>query len=307
MSRALRVAVLGHGHMGRLHVAKLRAHGAGGEPPRNAPPDAARSPVEVCIVDPALGLTAELSNIDAAIVATPTATHAALALELLARGVPCLVEKPLAATLDEARALAAFPHVAVGHVERFNPAFSAVGALDARFVQAERVGTWTPRGTDVDVVLDLMIHDLDLFLHLVGEPVADVRANGVAIATGGYDLAHARVETVSGRVGTFTASRLARQPSRKWRVFGDGAYVSIDLKDRVAARVGWGGGGLVEERVEVPVRDPLGDEVAAFLAAVRGEGPYVVPGTDGLRALELAFRIRDAIAASSGALSGRAP
>jgi predicted dehydrogenase len=255
--------------------------------------------VDIVVVDPAQGLDGDLSGIDAAIVATPTSTHARVALPLLERGVPCLVEKPLASTLDEARALAVHPHLSVGHVERFNPVFSVVRGAP-RFVQAERVGRWTPRGADVDVVLDLMIHDLDLFLHFAGEDVRDVRANGVAVATGGFDLAHARVETVGGRVGTFTASRLARQAARRWRLFTDDGYWSLDLKDRAAARVAWAGGGVAEVREGVPDRDPLGSEVAAFVAAVRGDAPFRVPGSDGLRALELAEAVRAAIRPADG-------
>lgn len=283
-SAPLRVALFGHGHMGRLHAQKVLGMGAGG----------ARE-VVLFIVDPAQGLSAVPADIDAAIIASPTSTHAAVALPLLARGIPCLIEKPLAATLEEARALAEHTHVMVGHVERFNPAYGVLAGVDARFVQAERVGRFTARGTDVDVILDLMIHDLDLFLHLTGEDVTEVRANGVAVATGRYDLAQARVETASGRVGTFTASRLARQPARKLRVFGAGEYWSIDLRERQAARVGWGAGDLEEQRVVVPEQDALAAEIGAFFAAVRGDAPYAVTGRDGLRALELAGRIQAAI------------
>ncbi|MDP2313720.1 MAG: Gfo/Idh/MocA family oxidoreductase [Pseudomonadota bacterium] len=274
--RPMRVALYGHGHMGRLHARHLAGH-------------------DVVVVDPALGLHGAVGDLDAAIIATPTSTHAAVALPLLERGVPCLVEKPLAATLEDARALGAFPHLMVGHIERFNPAYGVLAGVDARFVLAERVGRFTPRGTDVDVILDLMIHDLDLFLHLTGEDIAEVRANGVAVATGGYDLAQARVETPSGRVGTFTASRLARQPARKLRVFAEGEYWSVDLRERQAARVRFLDGELREERVDVPEQDALGAEIAAFLAAARGDARYPVTGTDGVRALELAWRIRDAI------------
>ncbi len=283
-SAPLRVALFGHGHMGRLHAQKVLGMGAGGS-----------REIVLFIVDPAQGLSAVPADIDAAIIASPTSTHAAVALPLLARGIPCLIEKPLAATLEEARALAEHTHVMVGHVERFNPAYGVLAGVDARFVQAERVGRFTARGTDVDVILDLMIHDLDLFLHLTGEDVTEVRANGVAVATGRYDLAQARVETASGRVGTFTASRLARQPARKLRVFGAGEYWSIDLRERQAARVGWGAGDLEEQRVVVPEQDALAAEIGAFFAAVRGDAPYAVTGRDGLRALELAGRIQAAI------------
>lgn len=279
-----RVGLIGYGHMGRLHARHLAAV------------------ADVVLVDPPLGLDEDLARVDAAIIAVPTTFHAAVALPLLRRGVPCLIEKPLAATLEDARALAAFPNAWVGHVERFNPAFSALGGLDARFVQAERVSRWSPRGTDVDVVLDLMIHDLDLFCALAPEPVVEVRASGAAMATQGLDLAHARVETASGRVGTFTASRLARQASRRFRVFSRdpseqrGEYWSVDLRERQAARVRWEDGALTEERVEVAPRDALGAQLRAFLACVAGgalpDGIAPATAAEGLRALDLALRIR---------------
>lgn len=272
----MRVALFGHGHMGRLHARHLASR------------------ADLVVVDPPLGLEPGVGHIDAAVIAVPTPEHARVALPLLRAGIPCLVEKPLAATREDALALAAFPHLAVGHVERFNPAFGALAGVDARFVQAERVSRWAGRGTDVDVVLDLMIHDLDLYCALVDEPVVDVRANGAAVATGGLDLAHARVETVSGRVGTFTASRLARGATRRLRVFGPDAYWSVDLREKVAARVRWVDGDVVEEPVALPVRDALADQLDAFLAAARGEGPFAVTGAEGLRALELAWRIREA-------------
>jgi predicted dehydrogenase len=272
----VRIALFGYGHMGRLHARHLADH-------------------DLVVVDPALGLEGSLAGIDAAVIATPTAAHAEVALPLLARGVPCLVEKPLAATLEEARALAASPICMVGHVERFNPAFGVLAGMDARFVQAERLSRWAARGIDVDVILDLMIHDLDLFCHLVPDDIVEVRANGLAVATDRFDLASARLETVGGRVGTFTASRLSRQAARRLRVFAAGGYWSLDLRERQAARVRWEEGNLVEERVAVPEQDALGAELAAFLAGARGDAPFPVPAADGLRALALALRIREAI------------
>jgi predicted dehydrogenase len=219
---------------------------------------------------------------------------------LLQREVPCLIEKPIAADLASARALAAFPHAWVGHIERFNPAIRPLRGLGVRFLQAERVSRWSPRGTDVDVVLDLMIHDIDLFHVLTGDPVVEVRSNGSAIATRGLDIAQARVETASGIVGTFTASRLSRQASRRLRLFvgGEpGEYWSVDLKERQVARLRWGDGELIEERVPVPEQDALAAQARAFLACAFGERPTdgIAPATagEGLRALELALRIRD--------------
>jgi len=271
----MRVALFGAGAMGRHHARHLAALG-----------------VDLVVVDPAQGHHAEPQGLDAAVVAVPTARHAEVALPLLAAGIPCLVEKPLAGRLDEAEALARYPHLAVGHVERFNPVLQVLRGRSLRFVQAERLAAFTPRATDVDVVLDLMIHDLDLFLHLAGPAeVVDVRANGVAVATGSLDLAQARVELADGRVGTFTASRVSRKRARWFRAFAEGAYWSLDLDARQGAEVTWAEG-LVETPLVVPQVDPLGAELEAFLAAVRGEGPFHPSGADGLRAQRLAEQVR---------------
>ncbi len=279
----MRVALFGYGSMGKHHARHLAAS----EGPGNG--------VDLVVIDPALGLTGDTAAIDAAVICTPTLHHAEVALPLLARGVPCLVEKPLAATLEEARALAAFPHLMVGHIERFNPAISVLRGVEVRFVQAERLSKWAARARDVDVILDLMIHDLDLFCHLVPGEIVDVRANGLAVTTGSLDLAQARVETADGRVGTFTASRVSRQASRRFRAFAADSYWSLDLGERQVTQVRWGDGQLSDEPVPVPVADPLAAELAAFLSAVRGETPFAVPGSEGVRALELAGRVRSAI------------
>lgn len=327
----MRVALFGLGHMGRHHARHLRARGD----------------VELVIIDPALGHPeggvgeGGAGRFDAAVIATPTDTHEAVAATLLAAGVPCLVEKPLAPTVAAATRLAASPQVMVGHIERFNPAFAPVASSDARFVQAERLAAWGRRGVippspnptsgpasgdiasglasasstsassasasstsaavapappPVDVILDLMVHDLDLFLLLAGEdPVVEVRANGLSVVTGQIDIAQARVQTAAGRVGTFTASRVSRAPSRRFRVFTPGEYWSLDLGAKVAARVRWGEDGLQEELVPVAGHDALAAQLAAFLAFARGEAPNPVPGAAGLAALDLALRVRDAI------------
>lgn len=278
----MRIALYGHGAMGRHHARHLAAH-------------------DLIILDPAMGpahdpSTIDTSLIDAAVIAVPTVSHAKVALPLLERGVPCLIEKPIAATIEEARLLASLPDVMVGHIERFNPTFQLIAGQQARFVQAERLTPFLARSTDVDVVLDLMIHDLDLFLCLApDDPVVDIRANGVAIKTGRLDIVHARIETASGRVGTFTASRVSRQPVRRFRVMTPGEYWSLDLKDRRAHLVRWGEAALEEEPVPVPEGDALAAELTAFLAAVRGELPYPITGADGLRALELAMAVRAAV------------
>jgi len=282
-SGRLRVALYGHGHMGRHHARHLAAN------PR----------VDLVVIDPALAMTGDDHDIDAAVIATPTTTHRAVSEPLLERGIPCLVEKPLAGGREDAAALATYPHVMVGHIERYNPAFAPVRTLDARFVQAERLAAWSVgagRSGDVDVIADLMIHDLDLFLSLApGDEVVDVRANGIAVTTGRIDIAQARVELASGRVGTFTASRVSRAGARRFRVFAPGEYWSLDLGGKQAARATYGEAGLVEAVVPVDPADALADQLRAFLAFAAGEAPNPIPGTDGLRAVDLALRIREAI------------
>ncbi len=275
-SRRLNVALFGNGHMGRHHARHLAGEA-------------------LVVVDPEQGLTPSLAELDCAVIAVPTSLHAEVAVPLLEAGIPCLVEKPLAATLEDARRLAAYPLLSVGHIERYNPAFRVMLPVDARFVQAERLAPFAGRSPDADVVLDLMVHDLDLFLALLppeDRVVTEVRANGLAVRTGRVDIAHARVETAGGRVGVFTASRVSRAGARHFRVMAPGVYWSLNLGIRKAHRVRWGEEQLGEEPVEVPPGDALADELAAFLAAVRSGGPFPVPGADGLAALELALTIQ---------------
>ncbi len=236
--------------------------------------------------------------LDFAVVATPTAAHVETALPLLERGVPCIVEKPLAPSADAARVLAAYPHVSVNHVERYNPALAALPAdVAPRYLRAERIGAFAGRGADVDVVLDLMIHDLDLVLHLTGGAVTELRAVGVAVVTDGVDIAEAWIETSTGCVATLTASRVSRAPRRVLRVVGDEAYWTLDLGARQAARVDWRAGELEATPEPVTPGDALEALHRDFLAAVRGERPFPVPGTEALRAVEAAEQVAAAIAA----------
>jgi predicted dehydrogenase len=268
----MRVALYGLGRMGGFHARHLRELGC-----------------ELRIVDPAKGHDDPLDGIDAVVVASPTVTHVGRARPWLCRGVPVLVEKPLAATVSEARELGAFPHCAVGHIERFNPAFQAVTHLDARFVQAERLAPWADRGTDVDVVLDLMIHDLDLFGALTRSRVREVRANGLSVVSGRIDIVHARVETEAGQVGVFTASRISRKAARSLRIFTPEGYWSADLRERAVVHVG---SELREQVVPLAGHDALRAELAAFLGAVSGGPAFPVSAADALPSLELAERIR---------------
>lgn len=255
-----------------------------------------------------------LGRVEAVTVAVPTRAHAAVGLRALGRGVPVLMEKPLAATLDEADALIAAAHRArvqlqVGHIERYNRALRAAEAyLDgARYIESQRLAPFQPRGTDVAVVLDLMIHDLDLVLHLTGGAEAtEVRASGLSVLSPHLDLANARVEFADGAVAQVTASRVARERIRKLRLFQPNGYLSLDLAsgggEFMRVRPDWKPGtgaqlSDVVERIvlEAPEADALRLELESFVHAVRGERAAVITGEEGRAALALALRVADAV------------
>jgi len=274
----LRGVLFGAGRMGGFHRAKI----------------AARAGVELVVVDPPLGLQPDVGEVDFAIVATPSSTHRQVAEPLLARGVPCLVEKPLAHTIDDARALAVHPKLMVGHVERFNPALAPVRGARPRFIQCERLAPFPARGTDVSVIDDLMIHDLDLVSSFLGADVTDVRAIGVGVLTSQPDICNVRLE-IGGAVAVLTASRVSRESVRKLRLVEPGVYWSIDLLARTVMRVDWGNGDLTGSPVPVSDDDALVREHDAFFAAVRGEAPFDPDGAVGLEALELAAAVKRAM------------
>lgn len=282
--RPLQGVLYGHGRMGRIHADKLRS----------------RQGISLAIVDPPLGQSDPVPpRPDFAIVATPSHLHAEVALPMLERGVPCLIEKPLSPSLDHARTLAQFPHLSVGHIERFNPALLALGNCTPRFIQAERIAPFPNRSTDIDVIDDLMIHDIDLVLQFMPGEVHDVRAIGIGVVSGQADIVNARLEihgaNGENNVALLTASRVSRRRCRTWRVVENGVYWTIDLDARKVHRVPWGEHQLDADPVAVLQHDPLTAEHDAFLAAVRGQGPYPCNGTDALAALELAARIRSAM------------
>jgi predicted dehydrogenase len=282
MSKAtLSGVVLGLGHMGAHHLRRL----------------AARPDVRVRAVDPPKGLVSPVGRPDFAVVAVPTTAHLEVALPLLEAGIPCLVEKPLAATVEQASHLVGFPHCLPGHIERFNPVFKVIGEVPVRYLEAERMAPPTGRDRDVDVVRDLMIHDLDLVLWLLGGAITDLRTVGLSLPgwpggePGAVDIANARLETAAGGVATLTASRVSRRSVRRLRLFTDEDYWSLDLGERRAERVRWSSGELEGAPIPVPTFDPLDAEHEALLAHVRGEQPFPLTAEDGLLALELAERV----------------
>jgi predicted dehydrogenase len=255
-----------------------------------------------------------LQRVRAVTVAVPTPAHAEVGRAALDAGVAVLMEKPMATTLPEADQLLEASEsrgavLQIGHVERFNRALRAAEPfLDhPLFIEGERLAPFQPRGTDVPVVLDLMIHELDLILHLTGGVEAtDVRANGAAVLSPHLDVAHARVEFASGVVASVTASRIASERVRRLRIYQAEGYLSLDLAsgrgEFLRLRHGWLPGrdaGLMQvtERIplEAPAADALGLELTSFLHAVRGDREAVVTGAEGRAALKLALNVTDAI------------
>jgi predicted dehydrogenase len=254
-----------------------------------------------------------LAQVEAVTVAVPTPAHAAVGLQALTRGVPVLMEKPLASTLTEADDLITCARrqqvqLQVGHIERYNRALRAAEVyLDGpRYIESLRLAPFQPRGTDVAVVLDLMIHDLDLVLHLTGSVATEVRASGLPVLSPHLDIANARVEFANGAVALATASRVARDRVRRLRLFQPNGYFSLDLAsgagEFMRLRDGWQPGtgrelADVVERIvlEAPEADALSLELQSFVHAVRGQREVVVRGEEGRAALELALRVADAV------------
>ena len=316
--RRLRAAVVGVGYLGRFHAEKYAAH-------------AAADLVAVVDVDPArahavagaLGVEALtdhralVGRIDCASVAVPTHLHHAVAGDLLDAGVDVLVEKPLTTTVAEGKALLelAVRHgrvLQVGHLERFNPAIRALDGVvrEPRFIECHRLAPFSERGTDVDVVLDLMIHDLDVILSMMPSAQRSVEAVGVPVLTASVDIANARLRFANGGIANVTASRVSLKRERKLRIFQPDAYLSVDYGERrvLICRREPGPDGQpalsLEER-EVPEADALGSEIDAFLRAVRERETPPVTGWDGLRALEVAHVIRESLETESRAAQAR--
>jgi len=252
-------------------------------------------------------LAALPDDLEAVSVAVPTVEHAAVTEACLARGLSVLVEKPMAPGVAEAESMVAAATRAgrlllVGHTERFNPAFRAVASRlrDPRFIEAHRLGVFTARSTDIDVVLDLMIHDLDLVLSLVRSEVAAVDSVGVNALTDKVDIANARLRFENGAVANLTASRISTDRVRKLRIFEADAYLSLDTAEQSAVvyRLKRGSGTrpeIVKEDVPVEREEPLAVELRAFVAQVRGGPSEGVSARDGLRALRMATRILEQI------------
>lgn len=315
MSRPVRVGVIGVGALGWHHARHLAAcPEAELVGVYDIRPDRGRYVADQVGTRSFPSRESLLRHVEAVTVAVPTSAHAEVGLAALEAGVPVLMEKPLAATLAEAELLVASAASAglllqVGHIERFNRALRAAeGYLDRPlFIDGQRLAPFQSRGTDVHVVLDLMIHELDLILHLTGGAEAvDVRAAGAAVLSPFLDVAHARVEFAGGPVASVTASRIAQERVRRLRIYQPEGYLDLDLAsghgEFLRLRRGWIPGDAdalldVAERVplEAAAADALRLELTSFLHAVRGEREAVVTGQQGRAAVRLAEEVARAI------------
>lgn len=332
MSEPLKVAVVGAGHLGTFHARILDAHPACtlGWVVDSSPEKAERLATELGCAS-LTSITDLPADLDAVSVAVPTAFHADVATPLLERGVACLVEKPLASTVAEAdRMIEAARRggaaLSVGHVERFQPGLRKVRAMGMRprFIECHRLAPFSFRSMDIGVVHDLMIHDLDLILHLMGTEIESIDAAGGKILTDGEDMASVRLVFADGGRANVTASRASLSPMRRFRMFSSDSYVSLDFHKNYGLMVkkgpNWDAAkaelkalapeelakrnDFVEKEMleiaELPLEGeerPLQAEIDSFVTAVRDGRTPEVTGEDGRRALELADRIVAAISA----------
>lgn len=302
----LRVAVIGVGHLGRHHARILaELPGVALAAVVDTVPERAAEAAKASRARPLDDYRQLLGEVDAVTIAVPTESHADIARAFLARGTAVLVEKPMTRTLAEAEGLIAAAKtsgtvLAVGHTERYNPAVAAVLPLVSRprFIEVHRLGAFPDRSLDIDVVFDLMIHDLDVILAMVRSDVVAIEAVGVPVLTDKYDIANARLRFADGCIANVTASRISKEKVRKIRFFQPDAYISIDYAEqevegyrllrRAGERPSIQGGKLPVAREE-----PLKRELADFVEAVRHRRAPLVTGEAGLRALALAQAIAD--------------
>jgi predicted dehydrogenase len=312
--RELRAAVVGVGRLGALHASKY-ANLAGVRLCYVADADPVRAR-EIAAATGAVALPdhrALAGKVELASVAAPGLAHYAISRDLMLAGIDVLLEKPMAATLAEARELAVIAHdcgriLQIGHLERFNPAIVRLRPLlnNPRFIECHRLAPFTERGTDVDVILDLMIHDLDVVLSVTSAPVSSLEAVGVAVLTDRIDVANARLRFAGRLIANLNTSRVAARKERKIRFFQPDAYISLDYGARriqvyrkEPPPAGAGYPVISAEQIEIDEGDPLRDEIAAFVQSVRSRRIPEVDPAAGLRVMELSERIVRAIREAS--------
>ncbi|HUL43357.1 MAG TPA: Gfo/Idh/MocA family oxidoreductase [Bacteroidota bacterium] len=320
----LNVGVIGVGHLGSLH-AKMFADIPSAKLAGVFDIDSGRkrSIASECATTPFGSLEELLENVHAVTIATPTGSHFDVASKAIDRGLPVFIEKPITATVDQAeelvrKASAKGVTIQVGHIERFNPAILALEHyhINPMFIESHRLAQFNPRGTDVAVVLDLMIHDIDIILSLVNSPVEKIEANGVPVVSETTDIANARLQFTNGCVANVTASRISQKKMRKMRLFQRDAYISIDFSEGLAEvfrlvdadeqsstptmmlgeiELGARKRKIIYEQPAVKETNALRYELELFVKTVSSGGKAIVSGEDGLRALTVAHEIMEKI------------
>ncbi len=245
-----------------------------------------------------------LGEVDAVSIAVPTEMHASIAIACLEGGLDVLVEKPIAGNVDQARAMTRIAGekgciLQVGHVERFNPVVEAACNVATRpqFFEVHRLNKFSMRSLDIDVVLDLMIHDIDIVLALVGSPLAEIRAVGIPVLSDKADIANVRLEFEDGCVANMTASRVSTDSVRKLRFFQPHDYVSLDYASQTGSVLSLRGGRIREKKLEPEIQEPLKVQLEAFVSSVRERRPPRVSGEDGVNALDVAMSVLEKIQA----------
>lgn len=326
----LKIAVIGTGHLGKIH-AKLWKEVAGAElvGVYDLNTDEARHTAEENNVKAFADISAIIKEADALSIVTPTFAHFEVAKQAIENGKHVFIEKPITTTIAEATELISLAKknnvkIQVGHIERFNPALLAVEPFinNPMFFESHRLAQFKPRGTDVAVVLDLMIHDIDVILSLAKSEVASVDASGVSVVSDEIDIANARIKFSSGAVANVTASRISQNPMRKLRIFERDAYLSVDFALKSAEVFHLVGSGesneskslvfnlgeieraekklnIIYEKPDVPELNPLKYELELFRDAIKNDTVPIVSGSDGLAALEVAEMIMKSIKENS--------
>lgn len=307
MPNKLRAAVIGVGYLGRFHAQKMQ-NNSDVDLIGVVDTDVARANQIAAEVN-AQAFTDYrdvLPKVDLVSIVVPTQYHFAIAKDFLNAGCHILLEKPITKTVSEAEELIQLADskglvLQVGHLERFNPAMMALKGIlnNPQFIESHRLSPFKSRGTDVNVVLDLMIHDIDILLSLVAHPIKTVNSVGVPVLSGEVDIANARLQFENGCVANVTASRVSRETMRKMRIFQQDAYINIDFQTRkIEIYRKKQGGNLIPGLPNICIEehsfdqsDPLMDEIDAFIVAVGAGTPPVVSGEDGKRALEIAIKI----------------
>jgi predicted dehydrogenase len=313
----LKVGVIGTGHLGKLHTKMFKSiENCELIGIYDSNLDQAKAVSEEFGVPSVTALEDLLSKVDAVAIAATTTAHYELAKKCFEKGVHVFIEKPITATIKEAEELVEISekkklNLQVGHIERFNPALVAMEKYinDPKFIQTDRLAQFNPRGTDVAVVLDLMIHDIDIILSLVKSDVVEVQANGVAVVSDHLDIANARLQFENGAVANVTASRISQKKMRKMRIFQKDTYVALDFvtgvseayrlltpdAEVVPTQISFGEIGVGEKRKKLVYEQPEQKEINAlkyelelFVSSVINKTKPVVSGVDGLRALKVA-------------------